>query len=81
MENPESNRRGIRSILIDLKEDQNIRGWMIERTNQILSNRYKAVHMAEDMEVYPSKVHRFLKGDNVNNEFYDKWFEWYCKNR
>lgn len=81
MENPESHSRGVRSILIDLKEDQNIRKWMVERTNQILSRRYKAVHMAEDMEVYPSKVHRFLKGENVNNEFYDKWFEWYCKNR
>ena len=81
MENPESKSRGIRSILIDLKEDQNIRDWMIQQTNRIITRRYKAVHVAEDMGVYPSKIHRFLKGENVNNEFYNKWFEWYCKNR
>ena len=81
MENPESKSRGCRSILIDLKEDQNIRDWMIQQTNRIITRRYKAVHVAEDLGVYPSKIHRFLKGENVNNEFYDKWFEWYCKNR
>ena len=81
MENPESKSRGVRSILIDLKEDQNIRDWMIEQTNRIITRRYKAVHVAEDLGVYPSKIHRFLKGENVNNEFYNKWFEWYCKNR
>ena len=81
MENPESKSRGCRSILIDLKEDQNIRDWMIQQTNRIITRRYKAVHVAEDLGVYPSKIHRFLKGENVNNEFYNKWFEWYCKNR
>ena len=81
MANSESNSRGVRSILIDLKEDQNIRDWMIQQTNRIITRRYKAVHVAEDLGVYPSKIHRFLKGENVNNEFYDKWFEWYCKNR
>jgi len=81
MANPESHSRGIRSILIDLDHDQSIKDWMIDKTKRMLSNRYKAVHMAEDMGVYPSKIHRFLKGMNVNDQFYQSWFEWYAKNK
>ena len=43
--------------------------------------RFKAVHLAEDLDVTPSKIHRFLNGKNVNDDFYQRWFSWYVKNQ
>ena len=68
-----------RHFLIALKDGESIKDWMIRETLSRLSRRYKAVHLAEDLDVNPSKIHRFLTGKNVNDEFYQRWFSWYVK--
>ena len=70
-----------RHFLIAIKHGETIKDWMIRETLSILSKRYKAVHLAEDLDVTPSKIHRFLNGKNVNDDFYQRWFSWYVKNQ
>ena len=68
-----------RHFLIALKDGESIKDWMIRETLSRLSRRYKAIHLAEDLAVNPSKSHRFLTGKNVNDDFYQRWFSWYVK--
>jgi hypothetical protein len=68
-----------RHFLIAIKDGESIKDWMIRETLSRLSNRYKAIHMAEDLGVFPSKIHRFLTKKNVNDDFYQRWFQWYIK--
>jgi len=68
-----------RHFLVAIKDGESIKDWMVRETLSRLSRRYKAVHMAEDLGVNPSKIHRFLNGKNVNDEFYQLWFSWYVK--
>ena len=58
---------GTRHFLIAIKHGETIKDWMIRETLSILSKRFKAVHLAEDLDVTPSKIHRFLNGKNVND--------------
>jgi hypothetical protein len=69
----------IYTITILTDKDFSIKEWMVEQTNQRITNRYLKVHIAEDMEVNNANLSRFLSGKTVTDVFYDKWFKWYIK--
>jgi predicted XRE-type DNA-binding protein len=69
----------IYTITIATTKNFSIKQWMVEQTNQRITNRYLKVHIAEDMEVNNANLSRFLSGKTVTDVFYDKWFKWYIK--
>lgn len=69
----------IYTISIATTKDFSIKQWMVEQTNQRITNRYLKVHIAEDMKVNNANLSRFLSGKTVTDVFYDKWFKWYIK--
>lgn len=68
------------TITILTDKDFSIKEWMLEQTNLRMTNRYKQTHIAEDMGVNGSQLSRFLTGNTVNDQFYEKWFKWYIQN-
>jgi hypothetical protein len=68
------------TITILTDKDFSIKEWMLEQTNLRMTNRYKQTHIAEDMGVNGSQLCRFLNGNTVNDQFYEKWFKWYIQN-
>ena len=68
------------TITIPTTKDFSIKQWMLEQTNLRMTNRYKQTHIAEDMGVNGSQLSRFLTGNTVNDQFYEKWFKWYVQN-
>ena len=54
---------------------------MLRETKSRVSNRYKQIHIAEDIGVNTTQLWRFMKGDKVSEDFYIKWFNWYLKNQ
>jgi hypothetical protein len=70
------------SINIYFKDtDINIKQWMINETTSRISNRYKQIHIAEDIGVNTTQLWRFMNDKKVSEDFYIKWFNWYCKNQ
>lgn len=70
------------SINIYFKDtDINIKQWMINETTSKISNRYKQIHIAEDIGVNTTQLWRFMNDKKVSEDFYIKWFKWYCKNQ
>jgi hypothetical protein len=70
------------SINIYFKDtDINIKQWMINETTCRISNRYKQIHIAEDIGVNTTQLWRFMNDKKVSEDFYIKWFKWYCKNQ
>jgi hypothetical protein len=69
----------IYTITIATTKDFSIKEWMVEQTNQRITNRYLKVHIAEDMKVNNANLSRFLSGKTVTDVFYDKWFKWYIQ--
>jgi hypothetical protein len=70
----------IYTITIATSKDFSIKQWMIEQTNLRMTNRYKQIHIAEDIGVNGSQLSRFLTGNTVKDSFYEKWFKWYIQN-
>jgi hypothetical protein len=70
----------IYTITIATSKDFSIKQWMIEQTNLRMTNRYKQIHIAEDIGVHNSQLCRFMSGNTVTDAFYDKWFKWYIQN-
>jgi hypothetical protein len=68
------------TITIATSKDFSIKQWMIEQTNLRMTNRYKQIHIAEDIGVNGSQLSRFLTGNTVKDSFYEKWFKWYIQN-
>lgn len=71
----------MKSINIFLNVDESIKDFMLRETKSRVSNRYKQIHIAEDMGVNTTQLWRFMKGDKVSEDFYIKWFNWYLKNQ
>ena len=71
----------MKSINIFLNIDESIKDFMLRETKSRVSNRYKQIHIAEDMGVNTTQLWRFMKGDKVSEDFYIKWFNWYLKNQ
>ena len=69
----------IYTITILTDKDFSIKQWMVEQTNQSITNRYLKVHIAEDMKVNNANLSLFLNGKTVTDVFYDKWFKWYIQ--
>jgi hypothetical protein len=70
------------SINIYFKDtDINIKKWMINETTSRISNRYKQIHIAEDIGVNTTQLWRFMNDKKVSEDFYIKWFKWYYKNQ
>jgi hypothetical protein len=71
----------MKSINIFLNVDESIKDFMLRETKSRVSNRYKQIHIAEDIGVNTTQLWRFMKGDKVSEDFYIKWFNWYLKNQ
>ena len=70
----------MKTITIYLKDtDDNIKTWMIKETKSRISNRYKQIHIAEDIGVNTTQLWRFMNESKVSEDFYIKWFKWYSK--
>ena len=70
----------MKTITIYLKDsDDNIKTWMIKETKSRISNRYKQIHVAEDIGVNTTQLWRFMNESKVSEDFYIKWFKWYSK--
>ena len=69
------------SINIFLNIDESIKDFMLRETKSRVSNRYKQIHIAEDMGVNTTQLWRFMKGDKVSEDFYIKWWKWFVKNQ
>lgn len=70
----------MKTITIYLKDtDDNIKEWMIRETKSRISNRYKQIHVAEDIGVNTTQLWRFMNESKVSEDFYIKWFKWYSK--
>jgi hypothetical protein len=61
--------------------NDNIKTWMITETKSRISNRYKQIHVAEDIGVNTTQMWRFMNDKKVSEDFYIKWFNWYFKNQ
>ena len=61
--------------------DDTIKDWMIKETTSKISNRYKQIHIAEDIGVNTTQLWRFMNNKKVSEDFYIKWFKWYSKNQ
>lgn len=68
-----------RSKTIYLKVNETFTDWLRRELQDQLSNRYRAVHMSEDMDVTNITLHRFLHGKDVKSDFYDKAFKYLIK--
>ena len=68
-----------RSKTVYLKEGQTLTDWMRSELKDKLNSRNRAVHMAEDIGVENSTLHRFLKGKEARGKFYDKVFNYLMK--
>lgn len=68
-----------RSKTVYLKDNQTLTDWVRAELKDKISNRNRAVHMAEDMGVTNITLHRFLHGRPVQTEFYDKAFNYLLK--
>ena len=71
----------MKSINIFLNVDESIKDFMLRETKSRVSNRYKQIHIAEDMGVNTTQLWRFMKGDKVSEDFYIKWWKWFVKNQ
>ncbi len=71
----------MKTLNIYLNLDETIKDFMLRETKSRVSNRYKQIHIAEDMGVNTTQLWRFMKGEKVSEDFYIKWFNWYLKNQ
>jgi len=65
------------TITISISENENIVDFMRRATYKILTNRYRANKLAEDMNITEAMLSRFLNGKNVSQEFFIKWFAFF----
>lgn len=78
----DANKKKMKVINIYLNSlDDTIKDWMIKETTSKISNRYKQIHIAEDIGVNTTQLWRFMNNKKVSEDFYIKWFKWYSKNQ
>jgi predicted transcriptional regulator len=68
-----------RSKIVYIKDDETFTEWLRKELKDQLSNRYKIIHMAEDMGVPNITLYRFLHGKEVRTPFYDSAFKYLIK--
>jgi len=62
------------SKTVYLKEGETLTFYIRTGLTDLLTTRYKILHMAEDMKVKPHTLYRFLNGSEVRGDFYDRAF-------
>ena len=68
-----------RSKTVYLNLDESFTEWLRKELKDQLSNRYKIIHMAEDMGVNPAVLYRFMNNKEVRTPFYDSEFKYLVK--
>jgi predicted transcriptional regulator len=68
-----------RSKTVYIKDGETFTEWLRRELKDQLSNRYKIVHLAEDMGVPNITLYRFLHGKEVRTPFYDSAFKYLIK--
>ena len=51
--------------------------WMRTQTLMKLNERFRATHLADEMQVTSAQMSRFLNGKSINQEFINKWFNYF----
>lgn len=51
--------------------------WMRTQTLMKLNDRFRATHLADEMQVTSAQMSRFLNGKSINQEFINKWFNYF----
>lgn len=51
--------------------------WMRIQTLMKLNERFRATHLADEMKVTSAQMSRFLNGKSINQEFINKWFNYF----
>ena len=65
--------------MIYLSEGETFSQWAVKTANNMLSDRYRLVHLALDMKAPYHTVRRFVAGENVALEIVDKFIVLYLK--
>ena len=73
------NKSLMKSMTIFLSDGENIREFIQRELDSRLTKRYKMTHMAEDMDISYSMLHRFMNGGGVGDELYIKAFKYLMK--
>lgn len=68
-----------RSKTVFLNLDESFTEWLRRELKDKLSNRYKIIHLAEDMNVEKATLYRFMNGREVKGAFYDSAFKYLVK--
>jgi IS30 family transposase len=68
-----------RSKTVYLNLDESLSEWLRRELKDKLSYRYKLIHLAEDMNVQPATLYRFMNGSEVRGSFYDNAFKYLIK--
>lgn len=51
--------------------------WMRTQTLMKLNERFRATHLADEMQVTSAQMSRFLNCKSINQEFINKWFNYF----
>jgi len=65
----------MKTLTIYLSDKSTIVDFMRTTIEGKLSSRYKMTHLAEDMKVSYSMLYRFMRGRQVGEEFFVKFFQ------
>ncbi|CAB4154106.1 hypothetical protein UFOVP633_6 [uncultured Caudovirales phage] len=66
-----------KEMIYRFNSEQNVIEWMREKTHEVICHRYRAAHLAKDMDVTTPQMSRFLNGKKVNQDFIIKWFNYF----
>ena len=69
----------MKSPTIYLSNGETFSQWAVKQANSMLSDRYRLVHLALDMNAPYHTVRRFIAGENVALEIQDKFISLYLK--
>ena len=69
----------MKTLTIYLSEGETFSQWAVKTANNMISDRYRLVHLALDMKAPYHTVRRFVAGENVALEIVDKFIVLYLK--
>ena len=66
-------------MTIYLSDGEDVRDFIRKELESLLNRRYKMTHMAEDMGISYSMLHRFMNGGGVGDDLYIQAFKYLMK--
>lgn len=69
----------MKTLTIYLSEGETFSQWAVKTANNMISDRYRLVHLALDMKAPYHTVRRFVAGENVALEIVDKFIVLHLK--